>query len=117
MKPEELRIGNWYQSKGYESQVEPDNYMNWEVNGCWAEGVPLTSEWLEKFGFRDNYECDDGVFGWILKGFIYINEGQIRYEFHGHMLLNREAEIKHVHQLQNLYFALTGKELNEKTNN
>jgi len=74
----------------------------------------LTEEWLLKLGFELAYESDyrrkfdmlDSRFGYDfdlngdtngMQGFRYIG--------------NYLGHIKHVHQLQNLYFALTGKEL------
>lgn len=65
--------------------------------------IPLTEEWLLKFGFekkRDFFHLDYESFCIFLdkKGYYtHINCGNLY--------------IKHVHQLQNLYFALTGKEL------
>ena len=61
--------------------------------------IPLTDEWLDKFGF-DGW--DKGVYTMILSNGNFMKIGC------------EEAvgkNIKHVHQLQNLYFALTGEEL------
>jgi len=66
--------------------------------------IPLTEEWLLKFGFVKHKTTDiyptfaKQMFNWN-DGILYI----IGYGFMNH--------IKHVHQLQNLYFALTGEEL------
>jgi hypothetical protein len=80
-----------------------------------VEGTPLTEEWLLKFGFnkRDGkYEisaCKSFLFlrRSYMGGFYYgINSSDCSFcEF------DDVIAIKHVHQLQNLYFALTGKEL------
>jgi hypothetical protein len=70
------------------------------------EPIPLTEEWLLKFGY--------------IKGKIYYTEkehGIISFYFNDSEELKCEVydwtydNIKYVHQLQNLYFALTGKEL------
>lgn len=78
-----------------------------------VDAIPITEEWLLKFGFSrhhddyyndivfiknvvNNYEFEWGVYPITLNGGIQIN--------------NRKL-LKYVHQLQNLYFALTGKEL------
>jgi len=53
--------------------------------------IPLTEEWFLKFGFEGN----SGTFAWKLSP-----AGKV---------IN--VECKYVHQLQNLYFALTGEEL------
>ena len=72
------------------------------------EPIPLTEEWLLKFGF-------DKLEGWDDTFFFQLNDVQILeynvsgYDYDG-------VNIKHVHQLQNLYFALTGEELKLKDN-
>ena len=116
MKANELRIGNlviheqtthiiknvlentcvsdWVEAK------EVDNYTH---NYNEIKPIPLTEEWLFKFGFKDNNFCyefeeheikilEDGTYiYWVDSGYI--------------------CSFKYVHQLQNLYFALTQKEL------
>lgn len=72
------------------------------------EPIPLTEEWLLKFGFERT--CNHPKHDWI-KGEFKIcydvdNDGYIISE-----LLDISIPIKYVHQLQNLYFALTGEEL------
>lgn len=71
-----------------------------------VEPVQLTSEWLLKFGFikKYNYEYhfSKSPFSVILN--------PLKHDF----LFNNfvvSTEIKYLHQLQNLYFALTGTEL------
>jgi len=65
--------------------------------------IPLTEEWLVKFGFQDyenSYilEYDGRDFTWT---------GSTYYiRWCGHAM-----DCQYVHQLQNLYFALTGNEL------
>ena len=79
-----------------------------------SEPIPLTEEWLLKFGFenriRDNtYKLKN--FG----KFIFDREmGWLSFYPAGLMCGMRCDFIKHVHQLQNLYFALTGTELEIK---
>lgn len=65
--------------------------------------IPLTAEWIEKFGFdklpnQNKYDMDKF---WACK----LRNGN---EWHFEDL---ECIVKYVHQLQNLYFALTGEEL------
>jgi hypothetical protein len=63
--------------------------------------IPITEEWLLKLGF----EFDDSVYEAFKDEFFldrYPNSKEIK--FSGFV-------IKHVHQLQNVYHALTGKEL------
>jgi hypothetical protein len=75
------------------------------------EPIPLTEEWLVKFGFKFTKNGSDIwykeycfiEFDKLIK--CYIEEGR------GIICLEH---IKYVHQLQNLYFALTGEELTIK---
>jgi hypothetical protein len=70
--------------------------------------IPLTEEWLLKFRFEDRGPQPDsdelGRFTkypiglWIMDG-SFITAGDF------------DVSLKYVHQLQNLYFALTGEEL------
>lgn len=74
--------------------------------------IPLTEEWLVKFGFEKSiYHCD--IYELNKNGF------EISFDFkdrviNGCYLECIELDIKYVHQLQNLYFALIGKELTIK---
>lgn len=68
------------------------------------EPIPLTEEWLLKLGFNKE-ECF-----YILKGVCLEDEYDGRYRLDG----QSDCFIKHVHQLQNLYFALTSVELEVK---
>jgi len=123
----ELRIGNWVYITDtltqlfykQEVQINIHNLMYlcgeckepFELN---IEPIPITEEWLLKFGFKEKKD-NDGIFGFKLKNFWYINEYQFRLsdfiETHGMLIDNK---IHYVHQLQNLYFALTNQELTIK---
>lgn len=109
MKAEELRIGNYVRGitdtkKRVTSVCIPElKYAHL------FEGVPLTEEWLERFGFEWSIQHQ----GFNKEGFAtarehYINDsGKIKLD--GYSL--KGVIVKHIHQLQNLYFALTGEEL------
>lgn len=57
--------------------------------------IPLTEEWLVRLGI---YKQEFGIW----------NNGDAIYFSYG---LEKDIEIKSVHQLQNLFFSLSGKEL------
>ena len=112
MKANELRIGNYvlltkdnfYTSKIY--QLDGFDIYKLDESNCFdAKPIPITEEWLLKFGFEKN---SIDLF-YSLKNFI------IRHDF---ILcdIDIRVEIKYVHQLQNLYFLLTGKELQHEQN-
>jgi hypothetical protein len=67
------------------------------------EGVVLTSEILEKCGFvkQNGYPYK------FLYGYLRLRNSVFFFKYH-----DIEIEILYLHQLQNLYFALTGEELN-----
>ena len=80
--------------------------------------IPLTEEWLKMFGAN----CI-GAKGWNFisvnkadTSYIYFNPNGIGLAIDNGTTENAiEVEIKYVHQLQNLYFALTNTELTIKT--
>jgi hypothetical protein len=82
------------------------------------EPIPLTVEWLMKFGFNkviDHWIGFESYHYENKNGWIYlIEEG---FEIELNILKERHnlgRTYKYVHQLQNLYFALTGEELTIK---
>ena len=72
------------------------------------EPIPLTEEWLLKFGFVNGgkSDFDKKKLSIHLPSFYYTN-GRTFYNSWRIM----DYSVKSVHQLQNLYFALTGEEL------
>jgi hypothetical protein len=132
MKAQELRIGNWIYNGGIKSQV---SYILLDDINCTIpdiEGVlngditpiPLTEEWLLKLGFdkktlSPGFHCSDFRHGnklfRIYWPFILTpDRGSSIY-----LPSDTESDcyqaiingIKYVHQLQNIYYALTGNEL------
>jgi hypothetical protein len=132
MKAVELRLGNilsvkrrnlnlgevtvselWIEGNKRYCTVE-NKYANYSSDDSTVaiKPVPLTEEWLLKFGFEiDSY-------GWyrlrdtsisrerILSGLYFDSRNQLTIS-----LSEFYIKVSHVHQLQNLYFALTGTEL------
>lgn len=129
----ELRIGNLVESNGVTYEV-----ISIEANGNirGVEGgttfnldgattpIPLTEEWLVRFGFGIVHEsnkhysifiqrlgdyrfhvflCPSGQSYWVIAFSDNISGKNADYI--------TKTRIKQVHQLQNLYFALTGEEL------
>lgn len=72
--------------------------------------IPISEDWLILFGFEEDAEYDNtfNLLTDVLNGFTTITI-DVRAEV---LLLDcMEIKIKHVHQLQNLYFSLTNQEL------
>lgn len=125
MNARELRIGNWIldTDNGDEYQVveiTKDGFVAgpMEVYPAGMEGnygIPLTAEWLTRFGFDYHYDAyrrninkGSPLRMWLTVRVFADSVGV--YILHKHGL-----SIAHVHQLQNLYFALTGEELELET--
>ena len=110
----ELRIGNLYDHSGRVKKVTPIVIEAlFESERFWCKAIPLTEEWLLKFGFigqpcgytKDKLSvCLKGSDSFHKAGRTYYNSWAIL-----------EKQPTYVHQLQNLYFALTNKELNYET--
>lgn len=87
-----------------------------EKNYPFPEPIPLDETWLKRFGFEistgltwsSGYTHEYNVFR---RGNLTYNGVQSAWWFDG-KLLHRQPES--VHELQNLYFALTGEELKLK---
>ena len=103
-----LRVGNWVEiiqpNKDVYTTIQPSCFTV-EIEKFYKP-IPLTEEWLLKFGFRTEesscFELDD----------ININTSRELMWVYTKCKNNIEIEMpEFVHQLQNLYFALTGKEL------
>ena len=108
MEAKELRIGNWVNIQGVELTV---GMINIDIaEGC--EPIPLTEEWLVKLGFISD---SLGGFNSPRSMNIYFLDKHINICYAKYAESGVKLEhIKYVHQLQNLYFALTGEELTIK---
>lgn len=109
IKANELRIGNLvYAEVGLPSldihQIKPKDIFDISLGLVRIYPIPLTEEWLVKAGFVVDGEGD------YCKG-----DFCFRWQFNALTLLLDMGHIKpplmHLHQLQNLYFALAGQEL------
>jgi hypothetical protein len=116
---QELRIGNWYNHNGEHCQVSPNTILEvWESPRKWVQPIPITPEILEKCGFvRNDTACYFGLGNYYIYyqiktsvvGIAIINDDD---SLDADEELSVDLKIKHLHQLQNLYFALTNTELN-----
>ena len=119
----ELRIGNYVFGKSPEREKWEEPYIIglWDLESLLyhkerinIKPIPITEEWLLKLGFHKIAEDDfDKTFG---IGQISIRKSKLYISDKSGVYLNQKriAIIQYVHQLQNLYFALTGQELKTK---
>lgn len=139
MKATELKIGNWIKLFRkpqdelmtehiiYSILYQPDvGYCISLVDGfvinidTGIEPILLTEQWIKDLGFEENEDFGN----WHLKQYkIYSKDGNnIGFEENEFCWYFPAADdfyswikkLKYVHQLQNLYFTLTGKELIKK---
>ena len=119
MKATELRIGNLLEEahSGEFGKVDMVVLSIIErMSNHSYKPIPLTEEWLERFGFE---LLNKSVEYWGKNGYCFtwlkdnVEKFDSLYLFLDGLPVNKRPEIKHVHQLQNLYFALTGEELNQ----
>ena len=115
IKTNELRIGNWYEHDGKYYQVK--SIMNGE-SYPYVKPIPLTPEILEKAGFTKgksigltlDIRFDETPFYSAYLWFEFLAGSVYLYTLDdGHNI--ELANFIYLHQLQNLYFALTGEEL------
>jgi hypothetical protein len=114
MKESELRIGNYVNLIAEGHEKEPDTFK-WDLEDYefyydrmnFIKPIPLTEDWLLKVGFwKDIDSRTFKVNNCTLQLDNYQDEGFMAIIFGEDLKL-----IKYVHQLQNLYFCLTNKEL------
>ena len=133
MKASELRIGNYILADTLDGLFMPHFVVGGDILAiqndelpCETKPIPITPEILEKCGFekieyhpfwRLNQKSNTAIVygcGRDGDGFpIVRDDSQYRKYFacEDDMYSWQGKEIKHLHQLQNLYFALTGEEL------
>ena len=124
MKASDLRIGNWVNiflnDVDYNTiQIKVDDlYYIIQKNGVY-EPIPLTEEWLTKFGFK-YINTESSYLTYAEPSHNYYLQMDVRKSDNKWIILDNTmseliafamVDIIYVHQLQNLYFALTGEEL------
>jgi hypothetical protein len=131
MKINELRIGNYISPLGrgitiveglciWDGLIQSSNFAERGIEDF--EPIPITEEWLLKFGFED-VDLNMSGSNWLVKEQKGIWRQAIRIAYSEkseEWSLTLECvspptlsivRLKYVHQLQNLYFALTGEEI------
>lgn len=120
MKANELRLDN-YVLDGHDKlcriySIHHDYFTCWINNHIgtldikYSNPIPLTEEWLVKFKIHKDYIFDNKYNRDTDDYLLYI-EGIASCN-----VVNWDKPIKYVHEAQNLYFALTGEELEIKQN-
>jgi hypothetical protein len=126
LRASELRVGN-ITTLGVVSLIDQDVFRVVDSEGdsfknTWAEikPIPLTEEWLLKLGFK---QCGYEMLSWKhetllpsfdLDGINWADFDEPDYQFLNYKVADEILRIDYVHQLQNLYFVLTGEELKQQ---
>ena len=118
LQANELRIGNYVIVNDIITTVSGIEYdKGWWIDCkgigieyCYEDNVnpiPLTEEWLVKFGFERWNHTEMKLDNFILESSSRVIATD---ELMGFFDCKNDILVNKVHQLQNLYFALTGKE-------
>jgi hypothetical protein len=119
MKATELRIGNWVNGEFINGEFLLSQIFRIDGNDDCSglEPIPLTTELLEKCGFVRSQDEDENSLTLIngRKTFKWVEGNDddyfLIYQTDCGLDYNTAFELEYLHQLQNLYFALTGEEL------
>ena len=126
MKDNELRIGNYVNrvyapygnrtGQSFVEKIESGNSIdNLTLPSSFCEGIPLSEEWLVRFGF-------DSIGAIANKGFLTLEKDAGAYTpritRHSYKdgikvaeIVRLPRQIQYVHQLQNLWYAIIFEEL------
>lgn len=109
IRANELRVGNWvYRTEGFKTFKTKVSGNTIACAGSDGEidfisPIPLTPEILQKAGF-ERFTNSDFIKGEVN---LWIGNNNINFSINAYY----HTSIKHLHQLQNFYYALTGEEL------
>ena len=95
IKANDIRVGNFIDDSGFAIKVSPNTIEElWCASWTWLKPIPLTEEWLIKFG----------KINWLYK------------DTYGYYTTfnNKRIYFKFIHSLQNFYFCVEQKELKVK---
>lgn len=132
MKAEELRIGNLLLREGFANHIYivkgigHDAILRTDKGSMPIRGlhpIPLNEKWLKKLGFKKTADSISGYNeGWIFQNRkVVLKKADNRFWFYlsdteDDWFYTTSIVIEYIHQLQNLYFALVGSELNLNQN-
>lgn len=111
IKANELRIGNLVLDSTKNVHIIERLDEKWDFSDRYP--IPLTEEWLKKLGFEFyvplcHYKlCNNDIWVSVTKELVF-SFCNLNYDERVEM---PPKIVRYVHQLQNLYFAITGEEL------
>jgi len=104
MNTRDIRLGNLVNFQGLNIEIgfSDISLMQDDNVGSSYKPIPLTEEWLVKFGFE------------VLGDSMYAIDDRFIIHFPDMVHYKTNVKIKYIHDLQNLFFALNRKELTWK---
>jgi hypothetical protein len=127
MKSQNLRIGNLLLASGTieaVTEIYTDYFYTENFKSSWAEmnGIEINESWIHKLGFKKTSHIHEDK---SVTPITYKQGKKVRVEWYSEISINEVNTgslmfihddnfikiIKYVHELQNLYFAITGFEL------
>jgi hypothetical protein len=123
---QELRIGNLVSLRGEIVTVKGIGinsalHERGENPAGDLEGIPITEEWLLKFGFTFvsapsfyGFDCNKKFNGGVFRGAFLRTSSDKGFYYLGFLVNGTHKKVKYIHQLQNLFYCLTGEELSLK---
>lgn len=111
MKITDLRIGNLIMYDGKIKEADTWVFEDLSIHADWVKPIPITPEWLLRLGIPSEhpeweYQIPVGALKWYFR---YNTEW---YSEIGGIYI--DSRVQYVHQVHNLYYALTGNEINVK---
>lgn len=121
LQSKDLRIGNWYMSDLMIEnifQIEAEDILDIDKGIVDYYAIPLNEDWLIGLGFFKRWVQDEMYYEKSIDGTDSIRVLKSDFSY-GTYVFDKLAHcpqpnIPSVHELQNLYFALTGEELELK---
>ncbi len=110
IKAEEVRYGNYIWQNIREKRKKVTGLSARQINasnGKYFDGIPISKEILFSCGFSEKDMADLGIYIYLTISHeitLSLNEGTIWIGEH-------DTRVRYLHQLQNLYYALTQTEL------
>jgi hypothetical protein len=117
MEVHELRVGNNIKIDGIVVTIDERTIFDFNHDKRVKEPIPLTEDILLKCGFEQPFRKDffiKSIYGNFEDGyyiFVNPNGSGIATSKDNIEISRNEIKIQYLHQLQNLYFALTNQEL------
>ena len=120
MEITELRIGNLIKYTTHKGYIGNEYFVDLDIlkeigEGIEYQPIPLTEDWLSKLRFMYWSNKQGQLYYKHIENGWTVLHSYGKWHYSTSMSITLGRELKYVHDLQNLYFALTGEELEIET--